>query len=87
MRTPLILLSLLILSLLPGYGMRERTMSSQTGSDTVVFFDRYGITEPRKINGEIHGNITSLRDPNAPTDSIRMESVGAFGSLSEVMLP
>lgn len=44
MRTPLILLSLLILSLLPGYGMRERTMSSQTGNDTVVFFDRYGTT-------------------------------------------
>lgn len=74
MRTPLILLSLLILSLLPGYGMRERTMSSQTGSDTVVFFDRYGTTEPRKINGEIHGNITSLRDPNTPTDSIRMDN-------------
>ena len=74
MRTPLILLSLLILSLLPGYGMRERTMSSQTGNDTVVFFDRYGTTEPRKINGEIHGNITSLRDPNTPTDSIRMDN-------------
>ena len=54
--------------------MCERTMPHPTSNDTVVFFNRHGTTEPRRINGEIHGNITSLRDPNAPTDSIRMDN-------------